>query len=133
MVSDWQSEFGTGFNFDVARWYLGGDPWSNRDHWLERSAYSHLDQVTTPTILFHGERDRTDTMAQSMNFFAGLTHLGVESRFPPLSRARVTGYPSPGTTARGWWRNSAGWSASCAATRTGRRPSVRRKTRRRAP
>ena len=81
MVSDWQSEFGTGFNFDVARWYLGGDPWSNRDHWLERSAYSHLDQVTTPTILFHGERDRTDTMAQSMNFFAGLTHLGVESRF----------------------------------------------------
>ena len=81
MVSDWQSEFGTGFNFDVARWYLGGDPWSNRNHWLERSAYSHLDQVTTPTILFHGERDRTDTMAQSMNFFAGLTHLGVESRF----------------------------------------------------
>ena len=81
MVSDWQSEFGTGFNFDVARWYLGGDPWSNRDRWLERSAYSHLDQVTTPTILFHGERDRTDTMAQSMNFFAGLTHLGVESRF----------------------------------------------------
>ena len=81
MVSDWQSEFGTGFNFDVARWYLGGDPWSNRNHWLERSAYSHLDKVTTPTILFHGERDRTDTMAQSMNFFAGLTHLGVESRF----------------------------------------------------
>ena len=81
MVSDWQSEFGTGFHFDVLRWYLGGDPWSNRNHWLERSAYSHLDQVTTPTILFHGERDQTDTMAQSMNFFAGLTHLGVESRF----------------------------------------------------
>ena len=81
MVSDWQSEFGTGFHFDVLRWYLGGDPWSNRDHWLERSAYTHLDKVTTPTILFHGERDRTDTMAQSMNFFAGLTHLGVESRF----------------------------------------------------
>ncbi len=81
MVSDWRSEFGTGFHFDVLRWYLGGDPWSNRNHWLERSAYTHLDRVTTPTILFHGERDRTDTMAQSMNFFAGLTHLGVESRF----------------------------------------------------
>ncbi len=81
MVSDWRSEFGTGFHFDVLRWYLGGDPWSNRSHWLERSAYSHLDRVSTPTILFHGERDRTDTMAQSMNFFAGLTHFGVESRF----------------------------------------------------
>ena len=81
MVADWRSEFGAGFNFDVVRWYLGGDPWSNRDHWTERSAFSHLDKVTTPTILFHGTQDRTDTMEQSMNFFAGLRHLGVEARF----------------------------------------------------
>ncbi len=81
MVADWRSEFGAGFNFDVVRWYLGGDPWSNRDYWVERSAYTHLDRVTTPTILFHGANDRTDTMEQSMNFFAGLRHLGVEARF----------------------------------------------------
>ena len=81
MVADWSSEFGTGFNFDVVRWYLGGDPWSNSEMWRERSAYSHLDQVSTPTILFHGAEDRTDTMEQSMNFFAGLRHLGVEARF----------------------------------------------------
>ena len=81
MVADWRSEFGSGFNFDVVRWYLGGDPWSNRDYWAERSAYTHLDRVTTPTILFHGANDRTDTMEQSMNFFAGLRHLGVEARF----------------------------------------------------
>ena len=81
MVADWRSEFGAGFNFDVVRWYLGGDPWSNRDYWTERSAYSHLDKVSTPTILFHGTEDRTDTMEQSMNFFAGLRHLGVEARF----------------------------------------------------
>lgn len=81
MVADWRSEFGAGFHFDVTRWYLGGDPWSNREVWLERSAYTHLDRVRTPTILFHGERDRTDTMEQSMNFFAGLRHLGVEARF----------------------------------------------------
>ena len=81
MVADWRSEFGAGFNFDVVRWYLGGDPWSNRDQWAERSAYTHLDRVKTPTILFHGANDRTDTMEQSMNFFAGLRHLGVEARF----------------------------------------------------
>ncbi|NNM34261.1 MAG: S9 family peptidase, partial [Gemmatimonadetes bacterium] len=81
MVADWSSEFGTGFNFDVVRWYLGGDPWSNSEMWRERSAYSHLDQVETPTILFHGAEDRTDTMEQSMNFFAGLRHLGVDARF----------------------------------------------------
>ncbi len=81
MVADWRSEFGAGFNHDVVRWYLGGDPWSNRDHWTERSAYTHLDRITTPTILFHGAEDRTDTMEQTMNFFAGLRHLGVEARF----------------------------------------------------
>ncbi len=81
MVADWRSEFGAGFNFDVTRWYLGGDPWSNREQWTERSAYTHLDRVETPTILFHGANDRTDTMEQSMNFFAGLRHLGVEARF----------------------------------------------------
>ncbi len=81
MVADWRSEFGAGFNHDVVRWYLGGDPWSNREHWTERSAYTHLDRVSTPTILFHGANDRTDTMEQSMNFFAGLRHLGVEARF----------------------------------------------------
>ena len=81
MVADWRSEFGAGFNFDVVRWYLGGDPWSNREFWAERSAYTHLDRVTTPSILFHGANDRTDTMEQSMNFFAGLRHLGVDARF----------------------------------------------------
>ena len=81
MVADWPSEFGAGFHFDVLRWYLGGDPWTNREQWTERSAYTHLDRVTTPTILFHGANDRTDTMEQSMNFFAGLRHLGVEARF----------------------------------------------------
>lgn len=80
MVADWRSEFGAGFNFDVVRWYLGGDPWSNPDQWTERSAYTHLDKVKTPTILFHGAQDRTDTMEQSMNFFAGLRHLGVDAR-----------------------------------------------------
>ncbi len=81
MVADWRSEFGAGFNYDVVRWYLGGDPWTNREFWLERSAYTHLDRVSTPTILFHGERDRTDTMEQSMNFFVGLRHREVPSRF----------------------------------------------------
>lgn len=81
MVADWRSEFGAGFNFDVVRWYLGGDPWSNADFWIERSSYTHLDRVSTPTILFHGERDRTDTIQQTMNFHAGLRHFGVPTRF----------------------------------------------------
>ena len=86
MVADWRSEFGAGFNYDVTRWYIGGDPWSNRDGWLQASSYTHLDQVTTPTILFHGDNDTTDTMEQSMNFFQGLRFHGVESRFVRFPR-----------------------------------------------
>ncbi len=81
MVSDWASEYGVGFNFDVSLWYLGGDPWTNRAMWLDRSAYSHVNQVTTPTILFHGENDTTDTPGQSMNFHVALRTFDVPTRF----------------------------------------------------
>ncbi|HUG39798.1 MAG TPA: S9 family peptidase [Longimicrobiales bacterium] len=81
MVADWASEFGVGFNYDVSRWYLGGDPWSNAELWRERSAYTHADRVKTPTILFHGDQDATDTMGQSMNFHVALRHHGVPTRF----------------------------------------------------
>ncbi len=81
MVSDWVSEFGVGFNYDVTRWYLGGDPWTNREHWVERSAYTHADRVSTPAILFHGDGDEICTPGQSMNFHAALLHNGVPSRY----------------------------------------------------
>lgn len=81
MVADWPSEFGVGFNYDVTRWYLGGDPWTNRELWVDRSAYTHADQVETPTILFHGGEDTTDTPGQSMNFFVALQRHGVPTRF----------------------------------------------------
>jgi dipeptidyl aminopeptidase/acylaminoacyl peptidase len=81
MVSDWTSEFGPGFNYDVTLWYIGGDPWSNPRDWREMSALTHVDRVTTPTLVLHGDNDTTDTPAQSMNFFAGLQQHGVPSRY----------------------------------------------------
>jgi dipeptidyl aminopeptidase/acylaminoacyl peptidase len=81
MVSDWPSEFGVGFNYDVTRWYLGGDPWSNRAFWVERSAYTHADDISTPTILFHGEEDTVDTPGQSMNFHVALRYFDVPTRY----------------------------------------------------
>ncbi len=81
MVADWRSEFGAGFHHDVVRWYIGGDPWSEREAWIERSPYTHLDRITTPTILFHGDEDRVDTVQQSLNFHEGLRHHDVPTRF----------------------------------------------------
>ena len=81
MVSDWTSEYGPGFNFDVGLWYIGGDPWTNPVGFREKSSLTHVNKVKTPTLLLHGDNDITDTPAQSMNFFAGLQRFGVPSRY----------------------------------------------------
>jgi dipeptidyl aminopeptidase/acylaminoacyl peptidase len=81
MVSDWTSEFGIGFNFDVKLWYIGGTPWDNPDAYRARSPLTSAKNVTTPVIIFHGEKDRIDTEAQSMMFFAALKDMGKTVRY----------------------------------------------------
>jgi dipeptidyl aminopeptidase/acylaminoacyl peptidase len=81
MVSDWTSEYGPGFNHDVRLWYIGGTPWDNTDEWRERSALTHVANVTTPTIVLHGINDRTDTEPQSMMFFQALKDQGKITRY----------------------------------------------------
>jgi dipeptidyl aminopeptidase/acylaminoacyl peptidase len=81
MVSDWTSEYGPGFNHDVRLWYIGGTPWENPDEWRERSALTHVGNVTTPTLILHGMNDRTDTEAQSMMFFQALKDQGKTARY----------------------------------------------------
>lgn len=81
MVSDWTSEYGPGFNYDVKLWYIGGTPWENPEEWRNRSALTHVGKVQTPTIILHGMRDTTCTEPQSMMFFAALKDRGVPVRY----------------------------------------------------
>jgi dipeptidyl aminopeptidase/acylaminoacyl peptidase len=81
MVSDWTSEYGPGFNHDVRLWYIGGTPWENPEEWRQRSALTHVANVTTPTLILHGMNDTTDTEAQSMMFFQALKDLGRDTRY----------------------------------------------------
>lgn len=76
MVSDWSSEYGMGFNYDVRLWYIGGTPWTNAEDYRERSALKHATDVTTPTLLLHGGKDITDTPQQSLMFFTYLKDIG---------------------------------------------------------
>ncbi len=76
-VYDWTSEYGPGFNHDVKLWHIGGTPWDNPKEWRHQSALTHVKNVTTPTILFHGERDRTDTEQQSMMFSTAIRDIGI--------------------------------------------------------
>jgi dipeptidyl aminopeptidase/acylaminoacyl peptidase len=86
MVSDWTSEYGTGFNHDVRLWYIGGTPWDNPEGYRKRSALTYAKNVTTPTIILHGANDTTDTEAQSMNFFAYLKDMGKTVRYIKFPR-----------------------------------------------
>ena len=76
-VYDWASEYGPGFNHDVRLWHIGGTPWDNPEGYRHQSALTHVRNVTTPTILFHGEEDRTDTEQQSMMFFTAIKDIGA--------------------------------------------------------
>ncbi|RKY87028.1 hypothetical protein DRQ09_05150 [candidate division KSB1 bacterium] len=81
MVSDWSSEYGQGFNYDVKLWYIGGKPWTNPEGYKKHSSITYIQNVNTPTILFHGERDNTCTIQQSMNYFTALKEEGKTVRF----------------------------------------------------
>jgi len=81
MVSDWTSEYGPGFNHDVSLWYIGGTPWENPEEWRQKSALTHVANVTTPTLILHGMNDRTDTEPQSMMFFQALKDQGKVARY----------------------------------------------------
>ncbi|MFQ6038156.1 MAG: prolyl oligopeptidase family serine peptidase, partial [Candidatus Aminicenantales bacterium] len=75
-VYDWRSEYGMGFNHDVRLWHIGGTPWDNPRAYRMQSAYTHVKNVSTPTLLIHGMRDTTDTEGQSMLFFTALKDIG---------------------------------------------------------
>jgi dipeptidyl aminopeptidase/acylaminoacyl peptidase len=81
MVTDWTSEYGPGFNYDVRRWYIGGAPWENPDAYRAKSSLTHVAEVSTPTLILHGMNDRTDTEAQSMMFFQALRDQGKVTRY----------------------------------------------------
>jgi len=87
MVSDWTSEYGIGFNFDVSLWYIGGTPWTNPEGYRDRSPAMHAADVTTPTLFLHGQRDRVDTPEQSQIFFTFLKDIGkVDTRYISFKR-----------------------------------------------
>jgi dipeptidyl aminopeptidase/acylaminoacyl peptidase len=81
MVSDWTSEYGIGFNYDIRLWYIGGTPWENPEGYRAKSALTNASKVTTPTLLLHGGADRTDTEAQSLMFFTALKDMGKTVRY----------------------------------------------------
>jgi len=81
LVSLWTSEYGAGFNYDIRLWYIGGTPWDNPEGYKKKSAFTYVKNINTPTLIMHGEKDRTCTEHQSMLLFTALKDMGKTVRY----------------------------------------------------
>ena len=56
--------------------HFGGEVWEVADLLLERSPIAHVDRVTTPTLILHGEDDQRVPIWQGYEFYNALTRRG---------------------------------------------------------
>lgn len=84
-VANLHSDYGTSDIMWADEHEYGGKPWEKADLLLDRSALSHVEKVTTPVLLLHGENDLRCPISQSEQFYVGLKRLGktaVMIRYP---------------------------------------------------
>ncbi len=81
-VSNFHSFFGTsdiGFNF--GEFEFGGVPWKDAELLLRYSPISYVDQVHTPLLILHSERDLRCPIEQAEQMFTALKYLDREVAF----------------------------------------------------
>ncbi len=75
-VMSWLSEMGPGFNWDLTEWYMGKSHWEDPEAWRKVSSLTYVQNVTTPTLIIHGDADWYSSYNQSLIFFTGLRDIG---------------------------------------------------------
>ena len=75
-VMSWLSEMGPGFNWDLTEWYMEKSHWEDPEAWRKVSSLTYVQNVTTPTLIIHGDADWYSSYNQSLIFFTGLRDLG---------------------------------------------------------
>jgi dipeptidyl aminopeptidase/acylaminoacyl peptidase len=66
--------------------YFEKTVYEDPEPYWDRSAIKHLRNVTTPTLILHGEEDRRVAMPQGLELYTGLKTLGVETQFVTYPR-----------------------------------------------
>lgn len=82
MISKWGVS-DIGYLGNDLQW--GGPPWQNLQFYLDRSPLFHVENVTTPLLILHSERDLRCPIEQGEQFYTALKYLGREVelvRFP---------------------------------------------------
>jgi dipeptidyl aminopeptidase/acylaminoacyl peptidase len=63
-------------NIETGQARMGGSPFEYRERYLSQSAFFHLDKVTTPVLILHGEKDLTILFGEGEMMFYALRQLG---------------------------------------------------------
>lgn len=56
----------------------GGQPWADSEHLINRSPLKYAQNITTPIMLMHGEKDQRVSVTQSEEFYIALKRLEKE-------------------------------------------------------
>jgi dipeptidyl aminopeptidase/acylaminoacyl peptidase len=85
-------------------------PWEDASEYVARSPYAQVGNVTTPTMIIVGERDRITPVSGSIAFFRALKVRGIESELVvyPGAAHGIDGVPSQ---AMGHIAETLGWLA----------------------
>jgi len=71
-ISDWANvAFGASFD----NYYFGGPPWEKLETYIEKSPFFRLTEVTTPTIIYTGDKDTNVPPHQSWSLFRALQQI----------------------------------------------------------
>ncbi len=75
LLGQWASDLTAGREAAV-----GGTPWDDIDAVLRWSPLAHTHQITTPTLVIHGEEDYRVVVTQGLSLYGILKQKGVEAR-----------------------------------------------------
>lgn len=82
-----ESFWGTTDIPDFAEYYMGGLPWEKRDVYRELSPFSHVENVTAPTLIIHSEQDYRCPIPDAEQWFMALKKLGTPVEFVRYPRS----------------------------------------------
>ena len=78
VVSDLTSEFGSSDDGPLmGRYELAGTPWTAPEQYAAMSPLTHVDRVSTPTLVLHGKDDLTCPVGQAQQWHTSLRERGV--------------------------------------------------------
>ncbi len=60
--------------------YFAGEPWKNPEAYRKHSPITYVGNVSTPTLVLHGEADERVPITQGYQFYSGLKRRGVATR-----------------------------------------------------